>query len=489
MVSVGRIMRVKGINKKILAGILAALCAVQVFSSCFISGSLEAKPIKSKNNVNLKSSANQQSGAKSNGSNNDAEFKSSAKVKLKKAKPRKPDKFVAGLRKQGFPESYIKRLVKLHKKYPKWVFKADKRGDFATAVSSQRNCSLIYWNSPSSWKSMEKGCYDWKRHRYIGKDGGAWVAASEGITKFYMDPRNFMNTADVFQFLSHRYESYQSIEGIEAVVKNSFLDGKPYKKSKRYSAYLLKAGKRSGVNPYVLSSMILVEQGFSGYGGCISGKHKGFKNIYNHFNIGAYAHSNRGPVVNGLIFAKAKMKKASYGRPWNNKIKSILGGALYYGVNYVRGGQDTFYLKKFNVVKGKATHQYMTNVQGAFTETRRFERGYKRGKNAKLTFRIPVYKNMPKNACSKPKARGNNDNFIKSAKISGGKLTKKWDRYRFNYVAKLKPGKKFLEIELKLSGAKAYVKNKRIVLVKGKAVTVTVISSSGVKRNYKIKCI
>ena len=476
-------MRVKGINKKILAGMLVALCAVQVFSSYFISGSLEAKPIKSKNNVNLKSSVNRQAGDNGSG------FKNSAKVKLKKAKPRKPDKFVAGLRKQGFPESYIKRLVKLHKKYPKWVFKADKRGDFATAVLSQRNCSLIYWNSPSSWKSMEKGCYDWKRHRYIGKDGGAWVAASEGITKFYMDPRNFMNATDVFQFLSHRYESYQSIEGIEAVVKNSFLDGKPYKKSKRYSTYLLKAGKRSGVNPYVLSSMILVEQGFSGYGGCISGKHRGFKNIYNHFNIGAYAHSNRGPVLNGLIFAKAKMKKASYGRPWNNKIKSILGGALYYGVNYVRGGQDTFYLKKFNVVKGKAIHQYMTNVQGAFTETRRFVRGYKRGKNAKLTFRIPIYTNMPENACSKPRAQGNNDNFIRTVRIFGGKFTSKWDRYRFKYVAKLKPKKKFLEIELKLSDARAHVKTKRIVLVKGKTVVVTVTSSSGVRRNYKIKCI
>ena len=476
-------MRVKGINKKILAGILVALCAVQVFSSCFISGSLEAKPIKSKNNVNLKSSVNRQAGDNGSG------FKNSAKVKLKKAKPRKPDKFVAGLRRQGFPESYIKRLVKLHKKYPKWVFKADKRGNFGAAVSSQRNCSLIYWNSPSSWKSMEKGCYDWKRHRYIGKDGGAWVAASEGITKFYMDPRNFMNATDVFQFLSHRYESHQSIEGIEAVVKNSFLDGKPYKKSKRYSTYLLKAGKRSGVNPYVLSSMILVEQGFSGYGGCISGKHRGFKNIYNHFNIGAYAHSNRGPVLNGLIFAKAKMKKASYGRPWNNKIKSILGGALYYGVNYVRGGQDTFYLKKFNVVKGKATHQYMTNVQGAFTETRRFVRGYKRGKNAKLTFRIPIYTNMPENACSKPRAQGNNDNFIRTVRIFGGKFTSKWDRYRFKYVAKLKPKKKFLEIELKLSDARAHVKTKRIVLVKGKTVVVTVTSSSGVRRNYKIKCI
>ena len=128
----GRIVRVKGMNKKILAGMLVALCAVQVFSSYFISGSLEAKPIKSKNNVNLKSSvnrqagdngsgfknsielkssANQQSVAKSNGSKSNAKFKGSAKVKLKKAKPRKPDKFVAGLRKQGFPESYIKRLV------------------------------------------------------------------------------------------------------------------------------------------------------------------------------------------------------------------------------------------------------------------------------------------------------------------------------------------------------------------------------------------
>ena len=131
----------------------------------------------------------------------------------------------------------------------------------------------------------------------------------------------------------------------------------------------------------------------------------------------------------------------------------------------------------------------MTNVQGAFTETRRFERGYKRGKNAKLTFRIPVYKNMPKNACSKPKARGNNDNFIKLVKIFGGKLTKKWDRYRFKYVAKLKPKKKFLEIELKLSDARAHVKTKRIVLVKGKTVVVTVTSSSGVRRNYTIKCI
>ena len=49
----------------------------------------------------------------------------------------------------------------------------------------------------------------------------------------------------------------------------------------------------------------------------------------------------------------------------------------------------------------------MTNVQGAFTETRRFVRGYKRGKNAKLTFRIPIYTNMPENACNKPRAQGN----------------------------------------------------------------------------------
>ena len=81
-----------------------------MFSSYFVSGSLEAKPIEPKNSAELKSSANQQFGAKSNGSKNNAEFKRSAKVKPNKAKAKKnkkPDKFVAGLRKQGFPESYI----------------------------------------------------------------------------------------------------------------------------------------------------------------------------------------------------------------------------------------------------------------------------------------------------------------------------------------------------------------------------------------------
>ena len=47
------------------------------------------------------------------------------------------------------------------------------------------------------------------------------------------------------------------------------------------------AGKRSGVNPYVLAAIIIVEQGTNGKGGCISGKESGYAGYYNFYNIGA----------------------------------------------------------------------------------------------------------------------------------------------------------------------------------------------------------
>ena len=46
-------MRAKGMNKKILAGILVALCAVQGITSCFFMSSLEAKTSKPKNDVDV----------------------------------------------------------------------------------------------------------------------------------------------------------------------------------------------------------------------------------------------------------------------------------------------------------------------------------------------------------------------------------------------------------------------------------------------------
>jgi hypothetical protein len=50
---------------------------------------------------------------------------------------------------------------------------------------------------------------------------------------------------------------------------------------------------------------------------------------------------------------------------------------MYYGANYVAVGQDTMYLKKFNVQGSNIyNHQYMTNVQGGASEGQHIAEGY-----------------------------------------------------------------------------------------------------------------
>ena len=132
-----------------------------------------------------------------------------------------------------------------------------------------------------------------------------------------------------------------------------------------YAEIIMNAAAQSGVNPYVLTAMILQEQGTQGSRG-ISGTVPGYEGYYNFFNIEAYKSGSMEAVERGLWFAS---QSGSYERPWNSVDKAILGGAVYYGTNYVDAGQDTFYLKKFNVQGSNLyKHQYMTNVQAAASE-------------------------------------------------------------------------------------------------------------------------
>ncbi len=350
--------------------------------------------------------------------------------------------FEAYLTKQKFPESYKVELRKLHAKYPDWIFEAQHTGlKWATVIKEENvlGRSLIHNSSISSWKSTQTGAYDWDTGEWIELDSGGWVAASEDLIEYYMDPRNFLDETNVFQFLEQKYDgTLQTTSGMKNVVKGTFL-ANTYEeggKDVAYTTTIMNAGKSAGVSPYVLASMIIIEQGTNGAGNSISGTVSGYKGYYNYFNIGAYKTSTMTAVQRGLWFAKGSgVGATSYDRPWNTRTKSITGGAKYYAEGYVDAGQDTLYLKKFNV-QGKEpyTHQYMTNVGGAAGEGAKLANAFSTtARKAALTFKIPVYTSMPSKACAKPTVSGSPNYMLKTLKVTGYSLSPTFDKYTTAY--------------------------------------------------------
>ena len=303
---------------------------------------------------------------------------------------------------QGFPESYKPGLRALKAEHPKWVFKAYNVGcSWAEAVDAENRkpgTNVVSSSSPKSYRSKDKDCYNSKTGVWSRYDGG-WYSAHTDVIKYYMDPRNFMNENGIYQFLTHKYDSdTQNAETVNAVVAGTFMETrKPGNGWSSFAALINAAGKNSDVNPNVLAAMIIQEQGTKGTSGSISGTVKGYKGYYNFLNVGAWTTSSMSAVERGLWYAKQQ--------GWNTEYRSILGGGKIYAENYVERNQYTFYTKKFNVMNGTdkiATHQYMTNVQGAYGEGYQLKKAFPDNYNKALTFIIPVYNNMPSSPCDLP---------------------------------------------------------------------------------------
>ena len=321
------------------------------------------------------------------------------------------EQFTAYLTEQGFPATYIQPLLSLHKKHPSWQFKAAMTGlnfgDVITKESKPGIC-VVASSLPVYYRSKEAGNYDSGTGTYISHDSGGWYTATPEVIRYYMDPRNFFDESGIFQFMTHSFDSStQTKPQLATLVKGTFLSGAYPKVSGETSSFstyvdaVYEAGRLSGVNPFVLASMIIVEQGADGGGASISGTEAGYEGLFNFFNVGAAAGGGRSAVANGLIYAGSS---GSYDRPWNTRYKSILGGAKFYYAGYVGLKQNTLYFKKFNVQNGinaVATHQYMSNVQGALLEAYRLAKGYE-GTETAITFVIPVYNNMPQVPCELP---------------------------------------------------------------------------------------
>ncbi len=420
-------------------------------------------------------------------------YSSAAYIKVKENEADKDyvynEDFEDALEEEGFPDSYKERLRKLHANYPNWVFRAQHTNinwNDAVAKESAVSINLVHQSADDSWKSREYGAVD-SNGNYIIFDSGGWVAASSGIIQHYMDPRNFLDSEGVFQFMSHSYDAKtQSKKGLQNLVAGTFLANKfPEPGYDTYSDILIYAGKNADANPYVLASMILVEQGTTGYGGSISGKVPGFEGYYNYFNVRAYAADGYDAVEYGLLYAKGS---GEYGRPWDSRTKSIIGGALHYATGYINNRQNTLYLKKFNVMNGLAevaTHQYMTNVAGAAQEAASLKEGY--GSDEAITFYIPVYKNMPKTASPKPSG-GNNDYYLKTLEVAGYDLLPTFNMYTDSYEVVVPSDTTKVSINAVPNSSSSKVKGAGTVQLTGNVtnIKITVTASSGETKDYRI---
>lgn len=323
--------------------------------------------------------------------------------------------FEEELVRQGFPDSYKESLRALHAAYPYWQFTAFKTGiDWNTAVEgeSKLGLNLISNSKSAAWKSMEEGAYDAATGKWKVFDGSTWVAASREAIMYYMDPRNFLTTDAIFQFEMLEYQAqYQTISGVEQILSNTPFANTTFtytddvtgtEKETSYAAAFMDAAKESGVSPYHLASRCKQEvvTGPTTTSTAVTGTTESYPGIFNFYNIGAY--SSAAPILNGLKWAS---EGTTFLRPWNNRYRSIVGGGMYIGSNYINRGQNTGYLQKFNVTATSTyNHQYMTNVEAANSEALKTKNAYNGILDSvPLVFSIPVYENMPAEACAAPK--------------------------------------------------------------------------------------
>lgn len=405
--------------------------------------------------------------------------------------------FESYMTKQGFPESYKPYLRTLHEQHPKWIFTAQKLGvDWNTALKEEcvvgRN--LVHSSALASWKSMEKGAYDFNGGYWYGLDG-SWVAASKEIIMYYMDPRNFLNDTYIFMFENQSYDpSYQTESGVKTILADTFMSGSytcpDTKKKYTYPQTFMDAAKKSGVSPYHLASRCRNEQGVNGAPQSL-GTVKGYENYFNFFDIQAYATSTMTAAEMGCKYAKTT--NPTYLLPWTNQYKSIVGGSIFLGTGYITKGQDTLYLQKFDMVdggNGLYYHQYMTCVFGQANEAISLRNAYSQDiLNSAMEFKIPVYNNMPDKLCPKPTSSGDNNNYLNSLSVSGTSISPKFDKFTTSYTATVNAEISSVTVNANPLGKSAKVSgNGKVSLKTGEnTIKVTCTAASGVKRTYTIK--
>ena len=283
----------------------------------------------------------------------------------------------------------IKSMIQnLKNQYPNWNFKI-----LYTDLEWSAVISGEYQGHGSSPKNLVQ-----KSASYQGEwicpicgdrpyDNGTWRCASEQAIAYMMDPRNSLNSSDIFQF-EELTNPGCDMASLQSMTEGTFLKG--------HEQGILDTANSYNVNAYYIVARIIQEQSANG-SALVSGE----SGYYNAFNIGASGNTTADIIANGLAYAKKK--------GWTTLEASISGGISFVADNYIKQGQNTLYLQKFNVTTnsgGPYNHQYQQNIMAAQSEGNTLRRTYAdiNSTSSSHTFIIPVYKNMPSEPAARPNA-------------------------------------------------------------------------------------
>ena len=289
----------------------------------------------------------------------------------------------------NFPESYQVLLNKLVEKngYTNWKFKA-----FYTDIDWNELVENETTHMKNTIYKSPTASYPASWYCSCEQEGDKnFYCASKEIIEYYLDPRNFLTNITIFQFLDLSNSSNISVSQIENIVKGTYLDGKT-DTGVRYAQAIKDASEASGESAYSIVIRIFQELGIKSTKPIqISGQDPDYPKVYNFYNYGANDGDNN--IKNALAYAQNK--------GWTNEYKAIVEGAKLASTSYLRRGQNTKYLYKFDVVGSTKNDlyqmQYMTNVEDPNSQAQQLQKVYSENGllDNELTFLIPIYKNMP----------------------------------------------------------------------------------------------
>lgn len=318
----------------------------------------------------------------------------------------------------AFPESYQKKLAYLKYLHPNWQFKAYYTGiDWSELTSSSaENQCLKNTVSKENFLDPSALCI-------CGRSGDVgYYCASAKMVNYYLDPRNFMGEAMIFQFLDLANGSGVTRDVVVSATQGTYLS--------RYVDDIMSAAQEAQINPLHIVATIFQELGREGTPRAISGTVPGYEGLYNFYNYGATDGS--GAVERGLAMAREC--------GWTSPRYALIDGAKKVLANkYISVGQTTKYFYKFDVVgneiltesAGKKKyalkyfygHQYMTNLRDPASQAGALYDIYADSQilDENLTFTIPVYNNMPDSVAVPTTVSANSDKlyYINSLKKYG----------------------------------------------------------------------